>query len=164
MAVFGKGIKGILIKSMEVVGNTANNIANNTKYKLDEMTIINRRREILSDFGAKAYEIWQKGASFPDILEEDLQELCELDIRLNELRMAKLSNVETNSTTTQQPEEIVDPSTSNNTPAYDAINALFEQSEEPAFESSVAMDYSDAPSLTNVEFENMDESDLNNPE
>lgn len=164
MAVFGKGIKGILIKSMEVVGNTANNIANNTKYKLDEMTIINRRREILSDFGAKAYEIWQKGASFPDVLEEDLQELCELDIRLNELRMAKLSNVETNSTNAQESSDNTDPSTLDDVPAYDAINALFEQSEKTASESSVVTDFSDVPILTEDEFENGDESDQNDPE
>ena len=94
MADIGKVIKGALIKSMEAIGTAANNIASNTKVKMDEMTIINRRREILGDFGAKAYELWQKGVSFPDELEEQLRELSDLDVRLNELRIQKLSNVE----------------------------------------------------------------------
>jgi len=94
MADLGKGIKDFWLKSMEAIGNTASNIANNTKYKVNEMNMVNRRREILGDFGAKAYELWQKGVEFPEELELQLQELSMLDIQLNELRMEKLSNVE----------------------------------------------------------------------
>lgn len=93
MADLAKTLKGAWIKGMEAIGTAANNIATNTKYKMDEMNIINRRREILSDFGAKAYDLWQKGIRFPEQLEAQLQELSELDVRLNELRMQKLSNV-----------------------------------------------------------------------
>ena len=149
MAEFGKGLKGSLIKGMEVVGNTANNIANNTKYKLDEMTIINRRREILSDFGAKAYEIWQKGVTFPDVLEDDLQELCELDIRLNELRMAKLSNVETTNTSDTKNIAPAETAPQSAAPATDAINALFEKAEKSTYGSDTFDDLGDAPVLTN---------------
>ena len=149
MAEFGKGLKGILIKGMEVVGNTANNIANNTKYKLDEMTIINRRREILSDFGAKAYEIWQKGVTFPDVLEDDLQELCELDIRLNELRMAKLSNVETTNTSDTKSIAPAETAPQGAAPATDAINALFEKAEKSTYGSDTFDDLGDVPVLTN---------------
>lgn len=149
MAEFGKGLKGILIKGMEVVGNTANNIANNTKYKLDEMTIINRRREILSDFGAKAYEIWQKGVTFPDVLEDDLQELCELDIRLNELRMAKLSNVETTNTSDTKSIAPAETAPQSAAPATDAINALFEKAEKSTYGSDTFDDLGDVPVLTN---------------
>ena len=94
MADIAKTLKGALIKGMEAIGTAANNIASNTKYKMDEMTIINRRREILGDFGAKAYELWQKGIRFPAELEDELKELNELDIQLNTLRIQKLSNVE----------------------------------------------------------------------
>lgn len=161
MAGFGKGFKGILIKSMEVVGNTANNIANNTKYKLDEMTIINRRREILSDFGAKAYEIWQKGVSFPDVLEDDLQELCQLDIRLNELRMAKLSNVETNNTNDKDETVSTESSVTGSVPASDAINALFENAEKLSYEAGMFTDLGDMPVLSEdgIDPENNPESD-----
>ena len=65
MAEIRKSLKGIWLKSMEAISNTASNIASNTKYKVDEMNIVNRRREILSDFGAQAYELWQKGREVP---------------------------------------------------------------------------------------------------
>ena len=38
--------KLLWIKGMKTIGNTATNIANNTKYKVDEMTLQNRRREL----------------------------------------------------------------------------------------------------------------------
>ena len=95
MADIKKGLKDFWIKGMEALGNTASNLASNTKYKVNEMNMVNRRREILNGFGAKAYELWQKGVEFPAELETELQELSQLDIQLNELRMEHLSNVET---------------------------------------------------------------------
>ena len=140
MADIGKTLKGVLIKGMEAIGSAANNIASNTKYKMDEMNIITRRREILGDFGAKAYELWQKGIRFPEELESQLQELSELDVRLNELRMQKLSNVE-NGTVAQDPpvpsivvpemtsvQENANDESEQQTGAGDAIDALFSES------------------------------------
>lgn len=95
MAEIGKSLKGIWLKSMEAISNTASNIASNTKYKVDEMNIVNRRREILSDFGARSYELWQKGEKFPECLEALLKELSELDEALNAIRTEKLANVKT---------------------------------------------------------------------
>lgn len=95
MAEFGKNLKGIWLKSMEAISNTASNIASNTKYKVDEMNIVNRRREILSDFGAQAYELWQKGEQFPEALETLLKELSALDEQLNAIRTEKLAGVKT---------------------------------------------------------------------
>lgn len=95
MAEIRKSLKGIWLKSMEAISNTASNIASNTKYKVDEMNIVNRRREILSDFGAQAYELWQKGEKFPEQLDELLKELSELDEALNAIRIEKLAGVKT---------------------------------------------------------------------
>ena len=87
MAAINNGLKGILMRGLEAVNNTASSIASNTKYKVDEMNLLNRRREILSDFGARAYEIWQKGDQrFPDELEKLLVELSDVDNQLNEMR------------------------------------------------------------------------------
>ena len=80
---------------MEAIGNTAGNIASNTRYKVNEMTLLNRRREILSDFGARAYDLWQKGEVFPEELAQQLQELSQVDIQLNALRMERLAGVKT---------------------------------------------------------------------
>ena len=59
MADLNKNLKSLWMKGMQAIGNTASSIASNTKYKLDEMNLLNRRREILADFGAKAYALWQ---------------------------------------------------------------------------------------------------------
>lgn len=101
MAEIGKSLKGIWLKSMEAISNTASNIASNTKYKVDEMNIVNRRREILSDFGNQSYELWQKGEKFPESLEALLKELSELDEALNAIRIEKLAGVKSD----EAPEE-----------------------------------------------------------
>ena len=103
MAEIKKSLKGIWLKSMEAISNTASNIASNTKYKVDEMNIVNRRREILSDFGAQAYELWQKGEHFPECLEALLRELSELDEALNAIRTEKLAGVKTDEDTHATP-------------------------------------------------------------
>ena len=98
MANLGKSFKSAWVKSMEAIGNTASNIASNTKYKVTEMNLESRKREILSDFGNQAYELYQKGESFPPVLEALLKELTEVDEKLIAIRMEHHSN-ETNANT-----------------------------------------------------------------
>lgn len=94
MADLGQGLKSVLLKGMEAIGKTASNIASNTKYKVDEMNLVNRRREILSDFGARAYEIWLKQEEhFPQELESLLQELAKVDDQLNAMRAERVTGV-----------------------------------------------------------------------
>jgi len=107
MAEIKKSLKGIWLKSMEAISNTASNIASNTKYKVDEMNIVNRRREILSDFGAQAYELWQKGEEFPETLDVLLKELSELDEALNAIRIEKLAGVKSDEEPDDQKEETI---------------------------------------------------------
>ena len=97
MADLGSTLKGIWMKGMEAIGNTASNIANNTKSKVDEMNLVNRRTEILKDFGNKAYALWQKGEQFPEELANQLKELEKLDEQLNDLRADRLAVVKTSS-------------------------------------------------------------------
>lgn len=101
MADIGKNLKTAWMKSMEAIGNTASNIASNTKYKVQEMNLINRRREILSDFGAQAYEMWQKGEQFPEKLSKQLEELSRLDEELNAMRTERLAGVTTEKVATE---------------------------------------------------------------
>lgn len=108
MAEIGKSLKGIWLKSMEAISNTASNIASNTKYKVDEMNIVNRRREILSDFGAQAYELWEKGETFPAPLDALLKELSELDEALNAIRTEKLAGIKTGEEAQPEDEEVKD--------------------------------------------------------
>lgn len=94
MSRYQKKLKDMLIKGMQAVGDTASNIASNTKFKVSEMTLVNRRREILSDFGQKSYALWQKGEKFPEELENELKELAEVDEQLNALRAERFTGVE----------------------------------------------------------------------
>ena len=81
--------KALWIKGMKAVGNTAANIANNTRYKVDEVTIQNRRREVFNDLAHKAYALWLKGESFPEPMVKMLDELKQLDEQLNDIRAEK---------------------------------------------------------------------------
>ena len=78
--------KLLWIKSMKTIGNTATNIANNTKFKVDEMTLQNRRRELSGDLSNAAYALWLKGTEFPPELTRMLEELQRLDNELNDMR------------------------------------------------------------------------------
>ena len=89
MADLSKGFKDIWMKGMEAISDTASKVASNTRYKINEMNMINRRQEILADFGAKAYALWQKGESFPDELNTLLGELDQLETALDEIRVAR---------------------------------------------------------------------------
>lgn len=89
MANVSKNFRDVWMKGMEAISTTANRIAETTKCKVNEMNITNRRGEILKDFGAKAYALWQKGEVFPAELDELLQELHQLEMELNEIRAQK---------------------------------------------------------------------------
>lgn len=84
--------KVLWIKGMKAVGNTAANIANNTRYKVDEVTIQNRRREVLNDLAHKTYALWLKGETFPEPMTKMLAELKQLDEQLNDMRAEKYAS------------------------------------------------------------------------
>lgn len=89
MADVSRNFRDVWMKGMEAISTTANRIAETTKCKVNEMNIANRRGEILKDFGAKAYALWQKGEVFPEELDELLQELHQLEMELSEIRAKK---------------------------------------------------------------------------
>lgn len=117
--------KVLWIKGMKAVGNTAANIANNTRYKVDEVTIQNRRREVLNDLAHKTYALWLKGETFPEAMTRMLAELKHLDEQLNDMRAEKYasSNREARTTAEEEPAE-----TETGAEAEDE-----EDDEEPAF-------------------------------
>ena len=86
--------KSLWMKGMKAVGNTAANIASNTKFKVDEMTLQNRRRELLSDLAGTAYTLWMKGETFPEQMTRLLTDLQQLDDQLNDIRAAKYAYAE----------------------------------------------------------------------
>ena len=89
---FRDRVKSIWIRGMKAVGNTAANIANNTRYKVDEVTIQNRRREVLNDLAHKTYALWLKGEAFPESMTRMLDELKSLDEQMNDMRAEKYAS------------------------------------------------------------------------
>lgn len=81
--------KALWIRGMKAIGNTAASIANNTRYKVDEVTIQNRRREVMNDLAVKAYALWLKGEKLPEQMVRMLEELRQLDEQLNDIRAEK---------------------------------------------------------------------------
>ena len=96
--------KSLWIKSMKAIGNTAANIANSTRYKVDEVTIQNRRREVLKDLAEKSYSLWLKGEEFPEAMEKMLIELKQLDEQLNDMRAEKYAMSNKNAPTSETEE------------------------------------------------------------
>jgi hypothetical protein len=86
-------IRLTLLKGMEAVGTTASNMASNAKLRANEINLENKRREILSNFNLRAFELWQKGETLPQPLADMLVELSEIDDRLSVLRAQKYAKV-----------------------------------------------------------------------
>ena len=81
--------KSLWMKGMKSIGNTAASIASNTRYKVDEMTLQNRRRELSQDLSGRVYSLWQKGETFPPEIDRILKELQGLDEKLNDMQAAR---------------------------------------------------------------------------
>ncbi len=79
MAEVGKTLREAWIKSMETISAAANGLASNTRYKVEEMNLQSRRRELLSGFGQTAYALWKQGEAFPEEAEKVLREIGEVD-------------------------------------------------------------------------------------
>ena len=91
--IFLSKVRLTLLKCMETVGTTASNLASNAKLKAAEINLENHRREILTNFSLRAFEMWQKGVPLPDPLSEMLGELSETEDRLSVIRAQKYAKV-----------------------------------------------------------------------
>lgn len=94
MAKWVNQLKLAWLKGMEVLGTSASNLASNAKHKVAEINLETRRREILTEFSIKAFDLWQKGETLPEPLSAMLQELSEVDERLSVLKAQKYAPVE----------------------------------------------------------------------
>ena len=136
MADIRNTMKSALIKGMEAIGSAATTIATSTRSKVNEMNLVNRRQEILSDFGARAYAEWQKGEKFPAELEALLVELNQVDEELNVLRAERLSDVKLERETAAEEaevsaEEAAEPADEEQEPVEEADPEPEAETEEP---------------------------------
>ncbi|MEG0049000.1 MAG: hypothetical protein RSE58_10170 [Clostridia bacterium] len=102
MAGIGNQMKLALLKGMEAIGKSASSMAGSAQQKLAEINLETRRREILSDFPMRAFDLWQKGTELPEPLGTLLSELSDLDERLSLLRAQRYAKVESKNTDTAE--------------------------------------------------------------
>lgn len=130
MADMTRGLKDIWMKGMETISDTANKIAVNTRQKVNEMNIVNRRAEIMKDLGKKAYAMWQQGDPFPAEMDALMRELHQLDTELNEIRNGKSTPAQEEACEAEVADEAPE-----ETEAEDDVEAVDEvpaEAEEPA--------------------------------
>lgn len=118
MAQFGNKVKLTVLKGMEAIGQGASNLASNAQQRLQELNLDNQRRELLNAFPLKAYELWQKGESLPQPLDEMMKELKEVDERLNLIRAQRFAKVEEKKQNAEiSPEDVPEDNSSAEEPA-----------------------------------------------
>lgn len=93
MAKFINNVKLGWLKGVEGIGTFASNLASNAKFKMAEINLETRRREVMAEFTQKAYDLWQTGTQLPEQLSSMLQEACDLDERLSLLRAQRYANL-----------------------------------------------------------------------
>lgn len=93
MADIKRKLRNTWIKGMETIGTTASGIASNAKYKVDEMNLVNRRRELLTELAKSVFELHSQGVSFPEQVEAMLQEIDSLDVTIRVMREEHIISV-----------------------------------------------------------------------
>lgn len=86
MADFKETLKGIWDEGVKFVNSAAKRVAGATRYKLDELDNVSRRREAISELGEKVYELYQAGVAMPEEVLPLLDEMRALDENLDKMR------------------------------------------------------------------------------
>ncbi len=86
MSDFATSLKNILTKGAKFVGKTANSAAKATKYKMDEMSTLGKRRELISALGEKVFELTKQGLALPEEASCLVEQLNAVETDLNALR------------------------------------------------------------------------------
>ncbi len=86
MADIGKTVKSLWTQSVKAVNKAANNLAASTRMKVDEMSSVNRRRDLITEMGEKLYQQWCAGDPAPECFAAQLEEIRAIDERLEEMR------------------------------------------------------------------------------
>ncbi len=81
-----KSLKLFWDRSVKTVKKAGTSIVGATRYKMDEMSSVSRRRELITELGEKAYGLSLAGTAMPEDLAPLLKEIEELESGLAELR------------------------------------------------------------------------------
>lgn len=110
MADLNQKLREVWKKGMEAIGSTANGIASSARYKVDEMNLTNRRREIMKNLATVCYELYKRGEAFPEEAEAMLREISQVDQEMEALHQNRAETeqpAETPDSVQEQPAEVV---------------------------------------------------------
>ncbi len=94
MSNFANTLKDVLARSARLAGATAGRVAKATKFKTNELTELGKRRELISELGAKTYELSQNGLVLPEEAAALVQQIAALDNELALLRADRATEKE----------------------------------------------------------------------
>lgn len=86
MSEFAKTMKDLLNRSAKFIGRTFNTAASETKYKANELSLNNKRRELVTELGKKVLELSSAGLILPVEAADIVNQIVKLDGDLNSLR------------------------------------------------------------------------------
>ena len=86
MSDWATKMKAAMQCSARFIGKTTKAAAQRTKYKLNEMSAMSTRRELISDLGKKVYALAQQGADLPEEMKDMIAQINALDTNLEALR------------------------------------------------------------------------------
>ena len=89
MADIRRSVLEIFQQGMDTVNSAVNHVTNATRTKMDELTLQNRRKELLGTLAEVVYAQWQQGAQMPESLTEMLTEIGEVDAQLANIASQK---------------------------------------------------------------------------
>ena len=86
MSDFNVKLKAILNRSAKFIGRTANTTAKAAKYKVNEISALNKRRELVADLGKKVFDLCSNGLVLPEDANVIVEQINQIDAELNILR------------------------------------------------------------------------------
>ena len=110
MADLRRSVLEIFQQGMDAVNSAVNHVTVATRAKMDELTLQNRRKELLVTLAEAIYAQWQQGAQMPEALTETLTELGEVDAQLASIANQKQAEADQkDSASDEQATEAADP-------------------------------------------------------
>lgn len=86
MSDFATTVKTVMQRSARFIGKTAKAAAQSTKFKLNEMSAMSKRRELIGDLGEKVYALARQGSCLPEELKDMIAQISALETNLDVLR------------------------------------------------------------------------------
>lgn len=92
MADFSTTMKNVVSVSVKFIVNTAKTAAKAIKFKMDEMSNLSKRRDLIGQLGDKVFELSNKGVQLPDEIIEIVGNIVQLDGELAIMRARRAAD------------------------------------------------------------------------